>query len=90
MEAILEKGGLPVIADWDDDLGNETAEKLGVPFIKVDVSNEEQVKSLVEETVKKYGYLDIMVNNAGISPSKLFHEYTTEEYRNIIEVNQDR
>ena len=89
VEAILAKGGLPVIADWDENLGKKTAEELNVPFFKVDVSSEEQVKNVVEETVKLYGHLDIIVNNAGICPAKLFHEYTTEEYRHIIGVNQD-
>ena len=89
VEAILAKGGLPVIADWDENLGKKTAEELNVPFFKVDVADEEQVKNVVEETVKLYGHLDIMVNNAGICPPKLFHEYTTEEYKHIIGVNQD-
>ena len=89
VEAILAKGGLPVIADWDENLGKKTAEELNVPFFKVDVSSEEQVKNVVEETVKLYGHLDIIVNNAGICPAKLFHEYTTEEYQHIVGVNQD-
>lgn len=89
VEAILAKGGLPVIADWNEELGEKTAAELNVPFFKVDVSDEEQVKHLVEETVKLYGHLDIMVNNAGICPPKFFHESTTEEYKRIVGVNQD-
>ena len=41
VEAILEKGGLPVIADWNVEMGEATAGELGVPFIQTDVSNEE-------------------------------------------------
>lgn len=89
VEAILAKGGLPVIADWNEELGKKTAAEFNVPFFKVDVSDEEQVKNLVEETVKLYGHLDIMVNNAGICPPKYFLDYTTEEYRHIVGVNQD-
>lgn len=89
VEAILAKGGIPVIADWNEELGKKTAEEFGVPFFKVDVSNEDQVKNLVEETVKLYGHLDIMVNNAGIADGKLLHETTTEEYRHVLGVNQD-
>lgn len=89
VEAILAKGGLPVIADWNEELGKKVADELNVPFFKVDVSDEEQVKNVVEETVKLYGHLDIIVNNAGICPPKLFHEYTTEEYRKIVGINQD-
>ncbi len=89
VEAILAKGGLPVIADWNEELGKKTAAEFNVPFFKVDVSDEEQVKNLVEETVKLYGHLDIMVNNAGIADGKLLHETTTEEYRHVLGVNQD-
>lgn len=35
-------------------------------FVKTDVSKEEEVKNMVETTIKKYGRLDILVNNAGI------------------------
>jgi NAD(P)-dependent dehydrogenase (short-subunit alcohol dehydrogenase family) len=35
-------------------------------FIKCDVSKSEEVNNLIEETIKKFGRIDIMVNNAGI------------------------
>lgn len=89
VEAVLAKGGLPVIADFNEELGKKVAEELGVPFLKVDVSKEEQVKSIVEETVKLYGHLDIMVNCAGISEQITFDEAETEVYRRMMSVNQD-
>ena len=36
-------------------------------FVKTDVTNEDDVRSLVEKTVKTYGRLDYAFNNAGIS-----------------------
>ncbi|MBZ0309376.1 MAG: SDR family oxidoreductase, partial [Anaerolineae bacterium] len=39
-----------------------------VTFYKVDISQEEQVKSLVEFTVKTYGRLDVAINNAALTP----------------------
>lgn len=38
-----------------------------VTFMELDVTNEEQFKKVVDETVKKFGQLNVMVNNAGMS-----------------------
>ena len=89
VEAILAKGGLPVIADYNEEMGKKVAEELGVPFFKVNVAEEEQVKNVVEETVKLYGHLDIMVNNAGISEQIAFHEVDDDVYKRMMSVNQD-
>lgn len=89
VEAILEKGGFPVIADYNEELGKKVAEELGVPFFKVNVAEEEQVKNVVEETVKLYGHLDIIVNNAGISEQINFHEVEDDIYKRMMSVNQD-
>ncbi|MBR6523768.1 MAG: SDR family oxidoreductase [Clostridia bacterium] len=89
VEAILAKGGLPVIADYNEEMGKKVAEELDVPFFKVNVAEEEQVKNVVDETVKLYGHLDIMVNNAGISEQIAFHEVDDDVYRKMMSVNQD-
>lgn len=89
VEAILAKGGLPVIADYNEEMGKKVAEELGVPFFKVNVAEEEQVKNVVEETVKLYGHLDIIVNNAGISEQIAFHEVEDDIYKRMMSVNQD-
>ena len=63
VESILAKRGLPIIADYNEEMGKKVAEELNVPFFRVNVAEKEQIKNLVEETVKLYGHLDIMVNN---------------------------
>ncbi|CBI15279.3 unnamed protein product, partial [Vitis vinifera] len=58
-----------IIADIQDELGQNLASSIGshfCTFIHCDVTNEDQVKSMVEWTVQKYGQLDIMFSNAGI------------------------
>ncbi|XP_031276276.1 (-)-isopiperitenol/(-)-carveol dehydrogenase, mitochondrial-like [Pistacia vera] len=58
-----------VIADIQDDLGQQVAASIGADkctYMHCDVSNEEQVKALVDSTVQKYDGLDIMFSNAGV------------------------
>jgi 3-oxoacyl-[acyl-carrier protein] reductase len=56
-------------------------------IIKGDISNYKEAKNLVEETVKKFGKLDILINNAGISKIGLFMDHSEEEINSIIAVN---
>ncbi|KAJ1421733.1 Short-chain dehydrogenase/reductase SDR [Sesbania bispinosa] len=63
-----------VIADIQDDLGNQVAASIGshrCSYVHCDVSDEDQVKHLVESMVNIHGQLDIMFSNAGVvSPSE--------------------
>ena len=56
-------------------------------LIKCDVSNEEEVKSMVNEVIKKLGTIDILVNNAGIARDNFFEEKTLKEFKEVIDVN---
>ncbi|XP_023760734.1 (+)-cis,trans-nepetalactol synthase NEPS1 [Lactuca sativa] len=59
-----------VICDIQDELGKDLCKSIGshcCTYIHCDVSDETQVKSLVDWTVETYGKLDIMISNAGIA-----------------------
>ena len=79
-----------VLADWNDNV-EDIATNIGknVLGIKCDVSSEENVKSLVEETVSKFGHIDYLVANTGIGggPNKA-HEVSLEEWNKVVAVNQ--
>ncbi|PIA51622.1 hypothetical protein AQUCO_01100463v1 [Aquilegia coerulea] len=61
-------GAKVVIADIQDDLGSLICkENQDIEFIHCDVSQENDVKNLVDTTMAKYGRLDIMFSNAGIA-----------------------
>lgn len=51
------------------------------------VADEGEVKAMVEETVKRFGKIDILVNNAAIDPRKAWHEITVEEWDHIMTNN---
>lgn len=64
-----KNGAKVIIADVQDQLGLSLAESIGsqtCTYIHCDVSDEEQVKTTVDWTVKTHGQLDIMFSNAGI------------------------
>lgn len=55
--------------------------------IRADVSDEMQVKQLVEQAKNNFGEIDVVVNNAGISQDKLFTDITTAEWQNMLNTN---
>lgn len=57
-------------------------------FYKVDVSNEENVKEAVDDVVKSFGKIDILINNAGITGvDKRTHELTIDEWDQVFNVD---
>lgn len=61
--------------------------KIETLVIKADVSNEEQVKNMIQEIIDKFGKIDVLVNNAGIAIDKKFEDRTVEDWKRTLEVN---
>ena len=55
--------------------------------IKCDVSQENDVKNMIDKTIKKFGRIDILVNNAGIVYDIPFFEKTVAQWKRTFEVN---
>lgn len=55
--------------------------------LKCNVTNEKEVKEMVEKTIEKFGKIDILVNNAGICEFKPFLELTEEEWNKTLDIN---
>ena len=60
--------------------------KLAIP-IKCDVSNEIQVKEMIDKIKEEQGHLDIIINNAGIARDSLVEDKTKETFRSVIDTN---
>ena len=63
------------------------AEDINIDIIKADVSNRTEVKEMIDNIITKYGKIDVLINNAGISQYKLFTDITDEDWENIMNVN---
>ena len=62
-------------------------ENISIDIFKADVSKREEVKKMVDDTIKKYGKIDILINNAGIDQEKMFQDISDEDWDNIVKVN---
>ena len=62
-------------------------ENIHIDIIKADVSKREEVTKMLEQIILKYGKIDVLINNAGISQYKLFTDITDEEWEKIMNIN---
>ena len=56
-------------------------------FLRLDVTSESQWNSVIQSVVARFGKLDIMVNNAGISAHGMIEDVTVEEWDRVMDVN---
>lgn len=89
---LAREGATVVMTDVSAEAGQKLAQELGSPhvFLKHDVSDEQQWKSVIGETLKRFGKLNGLVNNAGVSgpvPANSIETETLETWRKINSVN---
>ncbi|AKO91270.1 3-oxoacyl-ACP reductase FabG [Priestia filamentosa] len=88
----MEEGAKVALADFDEKVGNESVEELQgkggiVEFFKVDVANRDSVDSMVKNVVDKFGTVDILINNAGITRDAMLTKMSVENFQKVIDVN---
>lgn len=86
----LKEGAKVVIADFDEIAGQQLAQSFhseAVYFIQVDVSNQDSVKKLVNETISHFGTVDILINNAGITRDATLQKMTEADFQAVLNVN---
>jgi len=73
-EAIAEAGGRPILVDINGDLAVKKAETISKKYgvdsmgIKTDVTKKTEIKKMVDVVIKKFGRIDILINNAAEDP----------------------
>ncbi len=91
----LAKSGYNIILNYNKseekakNLAQIIADNYSVDVLiyKADVSDKAQVDEMVKEALSRFERIDVLVNNAGISLSKLFTDTTVDEWNNVIGVN---
>ncbi len=86
-----EAAGVAIL-EWDLALAEATAKELDptgekVIAIKCNVADSDMVKAAVEATMAKFGRVDALVNNAGVTRDRIFHKMTDDEWYTVININ---
>ena len=91
VELFVKEGAKVVIADLNEQLGNELLNSLGegnVVFVKADASSAEDNKKIVEVAIENFGALHIAVNNAGIGgEAAIVGDLSIEGWKKVIDIN---
>lgn len=66
---------------------NEVSQTTRAIAVRVDVSNEDDVKNMVEITKKTFGNIDVLVNCAGVSDTRLLIDSTKDDYDFVFDTN---
>ncbi len=82
------EGARVVVADLNDQTGRKIAEEIGGAYVHADVSDRNDVRAMIGTAVERYGRLDVMVNNAGVTHiNRPMLEVGEEEFDRIFDVN---
>lgn len=88
VELFVEQGAKVVVAARRQQEGAALEKRLGARFIRADVANEADVKAMVDQTVKWFGRVDCLVNNAGVpSPMVSITEIDVPTIDQLLAVN---
>lgn len=86
------EGATVVVNDLDETKGRETVQEIEsaggkATFVQADVTNPEQVKAMADGIVEKFGKIDVLFNNAGISGVGMLHEVEPEAWDRVMTIN---
>ena len=86
-EQLAAAGATVVVADIQEEKGQEVARSVGGHFVHLDVTDDASWEAAVARTIEEAGGLDVLVNNAGIEIASLFIDLDPDVARRIFDVN---
>ena len=89
------KNGYNVVINYNNNIENANIlkERLEKNYnvkclcLKADISNDNEVQNMFNQTIKEFDHIDVLVNNAGISCDSLIEDKTKEKFMRVLEVN---
>lgn len=87
-EEFFKNGAKVVLTDINEQKVKESAAALGGDSlgIKCDVTNEEELKASIDQTVETFGRVDILINNAGMQHVAMLEDFPTERFELLIKI----
>ncbi|RKZ11948.1 SDR family NAD(P)-dependent oxidoreductase [bacterium] len=91
-KALAKRGCTVILADLQLEMALAVASEIhstggNATAVKLDVTDNEAVETLLKGTFEKYGRIDYLFNNAGIAINGAFHDFTLADWRRCIDVN---
>jgi len=91
ISARLKADGFNVAAGYsgNDEAARATAEELDIMVVKGNVGHFDDCRRAVDEVEERFGPIEVLVNNAGITRDGFFHKMAPEQWSQVISVNMD-
>jgi 3-oxoacyl-[acyl-carrier protein] reductase len=91
-QLFAREGATVVVSDIDMEAAKAVMEEIKgregkALAVQTDVTRDQEVAELVEDTARRFGRLDIMVNNAGVNSPVSWKEMTKEEWDRVMDIN---
>ena len=91
-QKIAEEGGIPIILNRNEESGKNAVEKIkNLGFTaynyKLDVTDANSIKETISDIYKKFGQIDYLVNNAGVTKDMLLIRLKEEDWDFVLSVN---
>src|SRR5471032_3669924 len=84
---MAEAGAMVVIGDMLDEVGRKTAKEINALYVHLDVTSEASWAEAMDAAIKKFGKLDVLVNNAGVFVGKGVEEASLDDWHRLVAVN---
>ena len=88
VEVLVKNGAYVVIADIDSEAGNQTVKEIpNCEFYRIDLCDDSEIEKMFAYVNDKYGYIDSLVNDAGIQIRNWATDFDMKQFDAVINLN---